>query len=206
RLAALEDAAVISLDTLPPPEAAALLARLAARPGLRATDPAVGEATRLCGYLPLAIGMAASQLRHHPAWTAGSLATELAGAQDRLAVMHAEDLSVGSAFGLSYQDLTAGPQRLFRHLGLVPGTSIDAYAAAPPAATSLDQARRCLGELYNQHLLAEPAPGRYQLHDLLREHARTLAAADDPTDTDTATTRLLDYYLHTTLAAGQHLP
>jgi transcriptional regulator with XRE-family HTH domain len=33
RLAALEDAAVISLDTLPPPEAATLLARLAARPG-----------------------------------------------------------------------------------------------------------------------------------------------------------------------------
>ena len=35
RLTALEDAAVISLDTLPPGEAAALLARLAARPGLQ---------------------------------------------------------------------------------------------------------------------------------------------------------------------------
>src|SRR5262249_54953986 len=125
---------------------------------------------------------------------------------DRLAVMHAEDLSVGSAFGLSYQDLTAGPQRLFRHLGLVPGTSIDAYAAAALDGTSLDQARRCLGELYNQHLLAEPAPGRYQLHHLAREPARPPAAADDPTDTDPATPRLLDYYLHTTLAAGQHLP
>ena len=32
RLAALEDAAVISLDTLPPGEAAALLARLAGAP------------------------------------------------------------------------------------------------------------------------------------------------------------------------------
>jgi transcriptional regulator with XRE-family HTH domain len=56
RLTALEDATVISLDTLPPEEAAALLARLAARPGLRAGDAAVGEITRLCGYLPLAIG------------------------------------------------------------------------------------------------------------------------------------------------------
>ena len=36
RLAALEDAAVISLDTLAPDEAAALLARLAGRPGLEA--------------------------------------------------------------------------------------------------------------------------------------------------------------------------
>jgi transcriptional regulator with XRE-family HTH domain len=72
RLTALDDAAVISLDTLPPGEAAALLARLAARPGLRAGDAAVGEITGLCGYLPLAIGMLARQLRHHPAWTAGS--------------------------------------------------------------------------------------------------------------------------------------
>ena len=37
---------------------------------MRAGDAAVGEITRLCGYLPLAIGMLASQLRHHPAWTA----------------------------------------------------------------------------------------------------------------------------------------
>src|SRR6266581_1251307 len=80
RLAALEDAAQISLDTLPPGEAATLLARLAARPGLRAGDAAIGELTRLCGYLPLAIGMLASQLRHHPAWTASQLATDLAEA------------------------------------------------------------------------------------------------------------------------------
>src|SRR5262249_62359227 len=66
RLAALEDAAQISLDTLSPGEAATLLARLAARPGVRAGCVAVGEITRPCGYLPLAIGMLASQLRNHP--------------------------------------------------------------------------------------------------------------------------------------------
>jgi hypothetical protein len=76
RLSALEDATVISLDTLAPGEAAALLARLSARPGLGVGDAAVSEITRLCGCLPLAIAMAASQLRHHPSWTAGSLAAE----------------------------------------------------------------------------------------------------------------------------------
>src|SRR5262249_43900228 len=45
RLTALDDAAVISLDVLSSGEAAALLVRLAARPGLRAGDPAVGEIT-----------------------------------------------------------------------------------------------------------------------------------------------------------------
>ena len=71
RLTALEDARTISLDTLPPEEAAALLVRLAGRPGLSPADPAVAEITQLCGFLPLAIGMLARQLHHHPAWRPG---------------------------------------------------------------------------------------------------------------------------------------
>jgi tetratricopeptide (TPR) repeat protein len=204
RLAALEDAGQISLDTLSPGEAATLLARLAARPSLSAGDAAIGEITRLCGYLPLAIGMLASQLRNHPVRTATGLAAELAAARDRLALMHAENLSVGAAFGLSHADLDPGQQRLFRRLGLVPGPGIDAYAAAALDGTDLATARRQLDELYDQHLIAEPAPGRYQLHDLLREHARTLAATDDPAESDQAAGRLLDYYLHAALAAGRH--
>ena len=203
RLAALEDVGVITLDPLSPAEAAALLARLAACPGLRAGDAAVGEIIRLCGYLPLAIGMLASQLRHHPAWSATQLAGELAADRDRLALMRAENLSVAAAFGLSYADLTAAQQRLFRRLGLVPGPDFDARAAAALDHTSLATARRCLDELYDQHLVTEPEPGRYQLHDLLREHARALAADDDPAACDAAVGRLLDYYLHTALAAGQ---
>jgi tetratricopeptide (TPR) repeat protein/transcriptional regulator with XRE-family HTH domain len=202
RLTAL-DAAVISLDTLRPPEAAELLARLAARAEIRATDPAVVQITRLCGYLPLAIGILGRKLSHHPAWTVGHLAAELTAARDRLALMYAENLSVAAAFGLSYQDLAPGPRRLFHRLGLVAGPSIDAYGAAALDDTGLDTARRHLEELFDQHLLTEPEPGRYQLHDLLREHARALAAADNPADSDAATGRLLDYYLHTAVTAGQ---
>jgi tetratricopeptide (TPR) repeat protein/transcriptional regulator with XRE-family HTH domain len=206
RLTALEDATVISLDTLSPPQAAALLARLAAQPGLFATDHAVDEITRLCGYLPLAIAMLARQLHHHPVWTVGHLATELASARDRLALLHAENLSVAAAFDLSYADLTGGQQRLFRRLGLVPGPSFDAYGMAALDNTTLATARRGLEELYDQHLITEPAPGRYQLHDLVREHARALAAADNPADSDAAASRLLDYYVHTALAADRHIP
>ena len=206
RLAALEDAAVLSLDTLPPGEAAVLLARLAGRPDLGPGDAGVGEITRLCGYLPLAIGMLGRQLAHHPAWAAAGLAADLAAAGGRLELMAAENLSVAAAFGLSYRDLTAGQRRLFRHLGLHPGPDIDAYAAAALDDTSLATARRGLEALYGQHLITEPARGRYRLHDLLREHARALAAADDPAARDAATTRLLDYYLDTARAAGQHIP
>jgi tetratricopeptide (TPR) repeat protein/transcriptional regulator with XRE-family HTH domain len=206
RLTALEDATVISLDVLPCDQAAVLLVRLAAKPGIRPGDAAVGEITRLCGYLPLAISMLASQLRHHPARTAAGLIAELVKARDRLAGMRAENLSVAAAFDLSYADLTPDQQRLFRRLGLVPGPSIDAYAAAALDGTGLDAARRRLDELYDQHLLFEPGPGRYVLHDLLREHARVLAAADAPADTEAALERMLDYYLHAALAASRRIP
>lgn len=204
RLAALGDAAQISLDTLSPAEAAALLVRLSGRADMSAEDAAAGEITRLCGYLPLAIGMLASQLRHHPARTSAGLAAELLAARSRLGLMHAENVSVSAAFGLSYADLASGPQRLFRRLGLVPGTGIDGYAAAALDSTSLEAARQHLDELYDQHLLIESAPGRYELHDLVREHARALAAADDHLESGQAAGRLLDYYLHTAQAAGRH--
>src|SRR5262249_18118128 len=129
-LTALEDIEPISLDTLTSDEAAALLIRLAARPGLAATDPAVNEITRLCGYLPLAIRMLAGRVRHHPAWSPSEIARDLASARDRLELMRTENLSVAAAFDLSYQDLASPQQRLFRRLGLHYGTDFDVYAAA----------------------------------------------------------------------------
>ena len=197
-LSALEDAWSISLETLPPDQAAVLLVRLAGRAALSPADAAVAELTRLCGYLPLAIGMVARQLHHHPAWTVEELADDLASAAERLEIMHAENLSVAAAFDLSYAELTPGQQRLFRRMGLHPGTDIDAYAAAALDGTDLSAARRGLEALYDQYLLTEPARGRYRFHDLIREHASALADRVDPDrDRDGATTRLLDYYQHT---------
>ena len=200
-LSGLEDATAVSLDILPPQEAAGLLVRLAGLPGLGPDDPAVGEITGLCGYLPLAIGMVARQLHHHPAWTAAGRADELAAAVDRLGLLGllaTENVSVAAAFDLSYADLAGDKQRLFRRLGLHPGADVDAYAAAALGGTDLGAARRGLEALYDQHLLTEPAQGRYRMHDLLHEHARALAGRFDPDrDRDGAIIRLLDYYQHT---------
>jgi tetratricopeptide (TPR) repeat protein/transcriptional regulator with XRE-family HTH domain len=204
-LTALEDAQSISLDTLPADEAAALLVRLSSRPGLSEEDPAVREIARLCGYLPLAIGMMAGRLRHHPAWSVSELANYLASARDRLELMHTENLSVAAAFDLSYQDLSPPQQRLFRRLGLHSGVDIDAYAAAALDDADLATTRRRLEVLYEQHLLGEHAPGRYRLHDLMREHARSLAAADPSGERMAAADLLLTYYLRTARSADLHL-
>jgi tetratricopeptide (TPR) repeat protein/transcriptional regulator with XRE-family HTH domain len=203
-LSALDDAKTISLDTLPAAEATELLARLAARPGVNADDPAAGEIARLCGYLPLAIGMIARQLHHHPAWTLAGQAAELAAAVDRLELMATENLSVAAAFDLSYADLTPGQQRLFRRLGLHPGSELDARAAAALDGTGLAAARSAVTALYDQYLLTEPARGRYRMHDLIREHARILAERlDTDEDRSQATARLLDFYQHGATVAAR---
>jgi tetratricopeptide (TPR) repeat protein/transcriptional regulator with XRE-family HTH domain len=202
-LSALDDATAISLDTLPTDQAAGLLIRLAGRPGLGAGDPGVAEITQLCGYLPLAIGMVARQLHHHPAWTVAGRAANLAAARDRVELMATENLSVAAAFNLSYADLTEDQRRLFRRLGLQLGADVDAYAAAALDGTGLPATACGLEALYDQYLLTEPAPGRYRMHDLIREHARALAVRVDPDrDRDDATARLLDYYQHTAALAG----
>jgi tetratricopeptide (TPR) repeat protein len=203
-LTALDDARAISLDTLPPGEAAALLARLAGRAGLSPADPAVGELTRLCGCLPLAIGMVARQLHHHPAWPLAGRVAELAVAVDRLELMATENLSVTAAFNMSYEDLSPEQQRLFRRLGLHPGADIDAYAAAALDGTDLAAARCGLEGLYDQYLVAEPTQGRYRLHDLIREHARALAGQEQALAWARAERASLLACLDHAIGTGQH--
>ncbi|HUD38956.1 MAG TPA: tetratricopeptide repeat protein [Streptosporangiaceae bacterium] len=204
-LVALDDTQTISLDTLPKAQAAELLVRLAGRSDLAPSDELALEIARLCGYLPLAIGMLAKQLQHHPSWTAADLAGELATTRDRLELMRAENVSVSAAFDLSYADLAPDQQRLFRRLGLHQGVEVDAYAAAALDDAELAATRRRLSALYDHYLLTESARGRYRLHDLLREHARALAGQDSAQDREVAAGRLLGYYVHTACAADQHL-
>jgi tetratricopeptide (TPR) repeat protein/transcriptional regulator with XRE-family HTH domain len=208
-LTALDDAQAISLDTLPPGEAAELLVRLAGRPGLRPQDDGVRELVRRGGYLPLAVGMLARQLHHHPAWTIADLTDEMSAARNRLDVLETENLSVAAAFDLSYSELTGEQQRMFRYLGLHLGADFDVHAAAALADDDLTAARRTLTTLYDHYLLTELAHGRYRMHDLIREYASRAAEASLVTDKDAARRRLLDYYLHTARAAdgklGAHL-
>jgi tetratricopeptide (TPR) repeat protein/transcriptional regulator with XRE-family HTH domain len=196
RLAALQDARPLSLGTLPPADAAALLTRLAGP----AEPAAVADLVELAGRLPLAIGLLAGRLRSHPAWTAGHLAAVLRASEDRLAELRAENVAVEAAFELSFQDLPAELQRLFRRLGAHPGREIDADAAAALDGIEPAEAARRLERLYDEHLVDEPAPGRYRLHDLLRDYARS-GAGDDAAAVD----RLLEHYLRALTRANRHI-
>jgi tetratricopeptide (TPR) repeat protein len=202
RLTDLPEAMPVALEILKPAEASQLFIRLASRPGIGADDEALAGIAGLCGYLPLAIGLAAGQFKHHHAWTLDDLARHLESENNGLS---AESGSVAASYSLSYGNLPADQQQLFRRLGLHPGTDIDAYAAAALNDTGLGATRYLLDELYGYHLIDEPAAGRYRFHDLVAGYARALAADYLPAERDLALTRLLDYYLHTTRAAARHL-
>lgn len=195
----------IPVNELTPDEAAGMFAGTAGRPDVRAGDDAVATIAGLCGYLPLAISLMAGQLKYHASWTAAGLAADLAAAGDRLALMTAENESVGAAFALTFQNLAPDLQRLFRRLGLHVGADLDVYAAAALDGATPDKTRGRLNRLFGYHLVNEPGHGRYRCHELIREQSRLLAADDPPAERAAATKRLLDYYLHTACAADVYL-
>jgi tetratricopeptide (TPR) repeat protein len=215
-LVAVDGAHRLDLDLLPPGEAMALLTTLI---GPRAdTDPAAAEAlARLCARLPLALRVAAEMAAARAGAPLAGLVAELAGEGDRLELLEAggdPHGAVTSVFSWSYRHLTADAAKMFRLLGLHPAQHWDVYAAAALTNTaSLAQARRTLAELAQAHLIQPAGAGRYQMHDLLRDYAASLAARQDSDQArQAALTGLFDYYLAACAAAmdclhpaGRHL-
>ncbi|MFI6307719.1 BTAD domain-containing putative transcriptional regulator [Amycolatopsis thailandensis] len=183
RLAAVDGAASLSLEVLPDEQAGALFAAASGRP-----DSGVAA---LCGNLPLAIRIAAARLQNRPQWTVRTLAERLGSEHDRLAELKVAGRDVAAAFALSYRELDAAQQRMFRLLGRNPGADIGVPAAAALAGTGEPEAERLLEDLLDAHLLRQPALGRYSFHDLIAEHARN-AASDE--ESAPAVSRLLDHY------------
>lgn len=196
RLTDLESARTLSLDVLPHPQAVALFTRIL---GAEREPEAVGEVAVLCGHLPLAIRIAAARLRSRPVWTVAHLAGRLRAGLSELAT---GDRSVESALQLSYRQLTEAQQRLFRLLGLHPGADFDGYSVAALTAAGVTETERTLEDLVDLHLLHQPEPSRYRMHDLLRTFAADLAATTDSEDCRRdARTRLHDRYLATAARA-----
>ena len=202
RLKGLDDAHILSLDVLPAPDAVALLRVVIGTDHIPADDSQLIEIAELCGYLPLALRIAASLLRHRPTWHLEHLAEQLRNRHQRVTTLSDGERELATVFDLSYTGLDDQHRRLWRRLGLIPGPDLDAYAAAalvdldPTAVTGL------LEDLVDHNLLSAYAPGRYRLHDLLRAHAQTLTVADPEPDPVAALDRLLHYYAHTAQSAS----
>lgn len=205
RLTDLDGAHALSLDVLPAAEAVELFTAIVGERA--AAEPlAVLDVLQLCGFLPLAVRIAAARLHHRPRWTVAYLADRLRDQRRRLSELATSERGVAAAFTLSYQQLTADQQRMFRLLGLQPGRDISPEAAAALADLSLDEAETLLEDLLDAHVLTQHQLGRYTFHDLLREHALATAAAQEPANAQSeALGRLFHHYLHTACTAIDHL-
>jgi tetratricopeptide (TPR) repeat protein len=206
RLHGLDSVYAIELDVLPEQAALTLFEQAVGDSRVRAEPAAAAEVVRLCGSLPVAIRMAAGRLRQHPSVTVAQLAEQLGDEHRGLSELASHDRSVAASFGLSQRQLGPLPRRLFALLGLVPGPDLDDYAAAALAGESLADVKVALDDLLDAHLLLQRRPGRHTFHDLLRQHARRSAEAElSEVELRAATTRLLDYYLHTAADAADEI-
>ncbi|WP_327358371.1 AfsR/SARP family transcriptional regulator [Streptomyces sp. NBC_01304] len=201
RLSDLDGIEALTVDLLPARDAVELFTRII---GERAhAEPiAVLDVLQLCGFLPLAVRIAAARLHNRPRWTVQYLAGRLRDQKRRLTELSTAERGLTAAFALSHQYLDEDQQRMFRLLGLHPGHDVDPYAAAALADTTLDRAEDLLEDLLDAHMLQQHEPGRYTFHGLLREHALATAAATESEQArHDALTRLFDHYLYTARTA-----
>ncbi|MFE2720796.1 tetratricopeptide repeat protein [Kitasatospora sp. NPDC059327] len=202
RLTDLDATAVLPLDPLPPADAGRLLDRIVGDRRVAAEPKGVAELLRLCGYLPLAIHIAAARLRHRPAWTIAHLTSRLRNHRRRLGELQTAESGVTTVFDLSYRQLGPEPRHLFRLLGVLPGTDFDADAAAAAAGVERRATDRALEVLLDAHLVEQPREEQYRLHPLLRAYAVHLAATEAAgIERRAALTRLFDHYRRTAAAA-----
>jgi DNA-binding SARP family transcriptional activator len=207
-LLARDGARRLTLDVLTAPEAQQLLVRLLGEQRAQAEPAALAGLAHTCGYLPLALRIAAATLADQPRRTISSYVSELSTGDPLAALQVADDRdsAVRAAFDASYREIPAGARRLFRLLGLMPGDDITAVAAAALAGVSAETAQEDLHRLASAHLVEDRSGDRYAFHDLLRRYARHLADQLESAEHRTAARhRLLRWSLQTTEAAGQVL-
>jgi DNA-binding SARP family transcriptional activator len=202
RMVDLAGAHLVDLDVMSPEEALQLFTKIVGEERVASEREAALDVVAACGFLPLAIRIAASRLAARRTWTVSVLAAKLADERRRLDELQAGDLAVKATFELGYGQLEPAQARAFRLLGLADGPDISLAAAAAVLDLPVEDTEDLLESLVDTSLLESAAPGRYRYHDLVRLYARACAERDEqpPSERDAAMSRLLDFYLAT--AAG----
>jgi hypothetical protein len=160
RLTGLDPTVAITLKPLAPDEAAQL------------TD--IEQILACCGGHPGAIRHLADRLRNRQPWTVARMAARLTDPAARNQAL--AEVLVG--FDAAYGALPGPAQRLYRLLGMTP--RFDLAQAARLIGTSEPEAELMVDQFMDLNLAVEPAPGRFELLPIARDHAARLLAAAGP--------------------------
>jgi DNA-binding SARP family transcriptional activator len=193
-------ARLLVLSTLGPNAAERLIEETAGMVGGGASrDRALRRRlAELCGHLPLALRIVGARLAARPQWSLGDLVEELTDEHTRLGALHLEDadMSVRAALDVTYRALGTTLAETFRMAGVFPGPRLGPYAMAALCGTEAGDARKRLWALASSFVVTEVSKDVFVLHDLVRIHARELAAAElSEAGRDDALRRLLRYYV-----------
>ncbi|MFJ5926919.1 BTAD domain-containing putative transcriptional regulator [Kitasatospora sp. NPDC092948] len=181
KLSALDGAVALPLDVLPPGDAVELLARVAGERRVGREPVRAAEAAALCGYLPLAIRIAATRLRDRPAWSVADLVDRLADPERRARCLRTADRDLMALLRASYQYLDRAQQRFSLLMSRQPAGSFDVDRAAAVTGLSTDEVEGCLDVLYENNLIRQEAAALFSFHSLVRDCSRLLPEPPDGT-------------------------
>lgn len=175
----LNSAHRIRLGTLTPRAAHSMLTSILGsdRTAREATD--AERLVHLCGQLPLALRIVGNRLASRPDLPLARMVDQVEDQRHRLAALTAGDLSVRATFQVSYEQLRAPAQDLFRLASLVPGDDFDVDLAAAVAGAAAAETHQLLEEIVDAGLLLA-GPERYHYHDLIRLYAQECREQFDP--------------------------
>ncbi|MFC5184575.1 tetratricopeptide repeat protein [Actinomadura harenae] len=174
------DVRVLELREMSPDEAADLVAGVLGPgdPRPREERRAVERLSRECGFLPLALAVAAGALAENPDVPIAETVRTLA---DRSGASYPAPMR--PTFDLAYRGLRRDHRAAFRMLGLAVGPDVTPAALAALLDVTTAAAAEALEGMRQAFLVHETGPGRYRIHDLLRDFARERGLAEDA-DTD----------------------
>ncbi|MGH3353574.1 MAG: AfsR/SARP family transcriptional regulator [Nocardioides sp.] len=200
-LASREGAKRIALDMLTAAESEDFLRQRLAE---RASDEeAVRVLADMCGHLPLALAVAAERCSRHPDVSLADLVAELSGESSGLSALETADdplTDLRAVFSWSYDALDEESRAMFRRTAVHPGSDLSVPSAAALAGVGTGSARRLLDRLAEANLLREHRPGRFVLHDLVRDYALEMGSEEESGD---ALRRLVSWYTHSLVAATE---
>ncbi|MFI6323749.1 BTAD domain-containing putative transcriptional regulator [Nonomuraea sp. NPDC050556] len=193
RLVGLGGARQVDLEVLSPVESLALLAKVAGEERVRNEHGQAMDLVAACGFLPLAIRIAAARLAARPQWSIARLRDRLADERRRLAELRTGNLAVEASFSFGYDQLPAPLSRAFRLLALPEAATVALPVAAALLGVDRFEAEDLCEALVDLSMLESPSPGRYHFHDLLKVFAR---GQEEPSAQE-ALVRALGFYTQT---------
>lgn len=158
--------------------------------------------------MPLALSIVASRARQRPDFSLATFAEQLRDSAARLDALDTDDPVTGirPVMSWSYSLLAGDAAIAVRLAGTAPGVSLGVGAASALFGWDERQTDRALRSLESASLIVQAAPGRFEMHDLVRLYAIEQARViDTARHREGAAVRLAAYYLESAFNGDRRL-